>query len=73
MAYRRDVPKLMKQGSPAERKRLLRTWVQEITLAPDRLEVDITYRVPEPVMNIQGAHQGLISEPLRSSSLAPSC
>jgi site-specific DNA recombinase len=55
MAYRRDVPKLLKQGSPAERKRLLRAWVQEIKLAPDRLEVEITYRVPEPVMNIQGA------------------
>jgi len=39
------------QGEPGERKRLLRTWVQEMKLAPDRLEVEITYRIPEPIMN----------------------
>ena len=35
----------------AERKRVVRSRVQEMTLAPDSLEVEITYRLPEPVMN----------------------
>ena len=51
MAYRRKLETLFKHGSPADKKRLLRTWVEEIRLAPERLEVEITYRVPEPVMN----------------------
>lgn len=34
------------QGEPAERKRLLRNWVQEVKLKPESLEVDISYRLP---------------------------
>ena len=33
-----------------EKKQLVRTWVAEMKLAPDTREVEITYRVPEPVM-----------------------
>ena len=51
MAYRRKTKKLLKRGTPQERKQLVRTWVQEVKLAPDDLEVEITYRVPEPVMH----------------------
>jgi hypothetical protein len=51
MAYRRQVEKLFAVGSTAERKRLLAACVEKVILAPDRREVEITYRVPEPVMN----------------------
>ena len=50
MAYSRETAKLMETGQPAERKRLLRTWVQEVNLKPESLEVKISYRVPEAVM-----------------------
>ncbi len=51
LRYGRQTEKLFSQGEPAERKRLLRTWVREITLVPEELEVKINYRVPESVMN----------------------
>jgi hypothetical protein len=51
MTYRRDAEKVFQHGEPAERKRLLRNWVQEVRLKPDILEVSISYRIPEPVMN----------------------
>jgi hypothetical protein len=50
MAYRRQTEKLMQCGQPAERKRLLRAWVQEVKLEPENLEVKISYRLPEAVM-----------------------
>jgi len=51
MAYRRQTEKALAQGSPAEQKQILRTWVGEMKLAPERLEVEWTYRIPEPVMH----------------------
>ena len=51
LACRRQTEKVLAQGDAAERKRLVRTWVQEMKQAPGRLEVEITYRIPEPVMN----------------------
>jgi DNA invertase Pin-like site-specific DNA recombinase len=50
MTYRRQTEKLMQCGQPAERKRLLRAWVQEIKLEPENLQVKISYRLPEAVM-----------------------
>jgi hypothetical protein len=50
MAYRRQTEKVMASGHPAERKRLLRAWVQEVQLEPQTLEVKISYRLPEAVM-----------------------
>jgi hypothetical protein len=50
MAYRRQTEKVMASGHPAERKRLLRAWVQEVKLEPQTLEVKISYRLPEAVM-----------------------
>jgi hypothetical protein len=50
MAYSHETAKLMESGQPAERKRLLRTWVQEVRLNPESLEVNISYRLPEAVM-----------------------
>jgi hypothetical protein len=50
MAYRRQTEKVMESGQPAERKRLMRAWVQDVKLEPVSLEVKITYRLPEVVM-----------------------
>ena len=46
----RETEKVLKQGAPAERKRIVRRWVEGVTLNPESLEVDIRYRLPEPVM-----------------------
>ncbi len=46
MTYRKDLPKLLKHATSAEKKKLVRAWVEEIRLAPEQLEVAITYRVP---------------------------
>jgi hypothetical protein len=51
MKYRRDTEKVFQQGDPAERKRLLRNWVEGVRLKPESLEVSIRYRLPESVMN----------------------
>ena len=51
LRYRRETEKLFRKGDPAERKRLLRTWVKEITLNPEHLEVPLNYRLPEGVVN----------------------
>src|SRR5207245_11336168 len=51
MDYRRKTEKVFKQGDPAERKRLLRNFVQEVKLKPENLEVSISYCLPESVMN----------------------
>ena len=51
MAYREQVGRVFAHGKPVEKKQLLRNWVEEVKLAPERLEVAFTYRVPEPVMN----------------------
>ena len=36
---------------PTEQKQIIRTWMSEMKLAPERLEVEMTYRIPEPVMH----------------------
>ena len=51
MDYRRQVNKLLRQGGQAERKQLLRTLVGEVKLMPQDLEVSISYRLPETIMN----------------------
>ena len=51
LAYRRQTEKVLAQGSPTERKQVLRTWVADMKLAPERLEVAWTYQIPEPVMH----------------------
>ena len=61
MAYRRQTAKLMQRGLPAERKQLLRAWVQEIKLEPETLKVKISYRLPEGV--IKGLVAGAGFEP----------
>ncbi len=51
LRYRRQTEKGLAQGSPSERKQIIRTWVSEMKLAPEQLQVEITYRIPEPVMH----------------------
>ncbi len=51
-------------GSPAEKKQVVRAWVGEMKLAPERLAVEWTCRIPEPVMHsvVAGAGLGADSE-----------
>jgi hypothetical protein len=51
MNYRRQADKLLRQRRQAERKQLLRTLVGEVKLMPQDLEVSISYRLPEAIMN----------------------
>jgi hypothetical protein len=55
MAYRRDAAKVLAHGDTAERKQFLRLWVDEIKLAPETLEVEVHYKIPEPVVDSMGA------------------
>ena len=58
MAYRRQTEKVLAAGTLSERKQILRSWVAQIKLAPDTLEVEINYRIPEPVVDSMGAGEG---------------
>ncbi len=51
LTYRRQLEKTLAEGTPAEKKQVLRAWVGDIKLAPERLEVEWTYQIPEPVMH----------------------
>jgi len=53
--YCRNTRRLLSHGSPEERKALIRQWVGDMKLAPEALEVEITYRVPELFNNQLGA------------------
>ena len=55
MAYRVQADKIMMAGSYVEKKRLLSAWIDKIQLAPETLEVDIRYKIPEPVVDRVGA------------------
>ena len=50
MRLRKDLDTLLEHATLEEKKQLVRLWVSEMKLAPDTREVEITYRVPEPVM-----------------------
>ena len=58
MAYRDDFKRLMASGENAETKRFLMEWVSKIQLAPEALEADIRYKIPEPVVDSMGAGVG---------------
>jgi len=68
LACRRQTEKVLAQGDAAERKRLVRTWVQEMKQAPGRLEVEITYRIPEPVLTRAGGAGPQPTSPASASS-----
>lgn len=54
LAYRTQMDKVLSLGTNSEKKRLIRSCVDQITLAPDTLEVEIAYKVPEAI----GAYSG---------------
>jgi len=51
MAYRKDAEKLFANGTLEEKKKLLRIFIADIKLAPETLEIEMTYRIPEHFMN----------------------
>ena len=67
MAYRRESKKIFSTGTNAEKKQVLKSWVDHIKLTPETLEVEINYRVPEFVVNRLGA--GTLSVNLHQSYL----
>jgi hypothetical protein len=58
LQYSVQTEKLFRVGDLVERKRLLRIWVEEVKLMPHELEVRISYRLPEAVMNGVVAGEG---------------
>ena len=54
MAYQAQVQRTLSIGTCEEKKRILRSCVDKITMAPDILEVEINYKVPEAI----GAYSG---------------
>ena len=50
VGYRRETEKAMASRHPADQKRLIRTWVQEVKLEPQTLRVEISYSLAEAVM-----------------------
>ncbi len=50
MRLRGEVELLFEHGDLEDKKRLLRIWVQEMKLAPERREVELTCRVLGPIM-----------------------
>ena len=54
MAYQAQVQRSLSVGTYEEKKRILRSCVDKITMAPDLLEVEINYKLPEAI----GAYSG---------------
>lgn len=48
MHYRGEFEKVFANGTIQDKKKLLRIWIDEIKLAPEQLEIEISFRVPEP-------------------------
>jgi hypothetical protein len=51
MEYRRQLDSVLADGDPAERKRLVRMWVDGIEFDPAERAAKVRYRVPEVVVN----------------------
>ena len=54
MAYQAQIQRTLSIGTCEEKKRILRSCVDKITMAPDMLEVEINYKLPEAI----GAYSG---------------
>ena len=63
-SYRERVDKHLVHGTNRERKLIMRTLVDDIRLAPEELVVDVTYRLPEPMVNnmVAGTYDDVIHE-----------
>ena len=55
LAYRAKVERIMSKGTYAEKKNLMRSCVNKITMAPDILEVEINYKLPEAIGALSGS------------------
>jgi len=56
LEWRNDLPRVLDQAKPEQKKEYIQPWVDRITLFPDNRELEIHYRVPaemtnQPVMN----------------------
>ena len=67
MQFRRRLETVLASGSPAERKRFVRLWVEGMAFDPVRRAVEIRYRVPDAVMNSVVPGEGI--EPSRAIRL----
>ncbi|MCL5102963.1 MAG: hypothetical protein M1133_02450 [Armatimonadetes bacterium] len=55
LAYRSNADKIMDMGTNAEKRRLIRSCVDKITIAPDTLEVEIQFKVTEAIGACSGS------------------
>lgn len=55
LAYRTQVDKIMNVGTCEEKKRLIRSCVDKTKIAPDTLEVEISYKIPEAICALCGS------------------
>lgn len=46
--YVKRLEKTFSSGTNDDRKKLARDWVEKIEMAPDTLQVEVTYKLPEP-------------------------
>ena len=62
----KDMQRVLKSGQPENLKKLVRLCVHKIRMAPEKREVTITYRIPEPFVNnlVAGAGFAPIHEKL---------
>jgi len=63
MAYRSLSGKIIANGTCAEKKKLVRSCVDKITMTPDTLEVEIQFKVPEAIGAYTGSGSRPYSEP----------
>jgi len=61
LAYRKQTERVLANADSSERTLIIRSWVDHIKLAPGSLEVEISYRIPEPVVNSLGAGACFVS------------
>jgi site-specific DNA recombinase len=57
--YRNKLEKELKSSNNADRKKILRECVEKIKLVPENLEIEITYKLPKPVVDVDLAGDGL--------------
>jgi len=71
LAGRRQADKALAQSTPAQQKQIIRTWVSEMKLAPEHLEVEMTYQIPEPVVPsmVAGAGYHLLTRERNASGM----
>lgn len=55
MAYRSQFGKVLEAGTNAEKKRLMRSCVEQIKLHPDTLEIEISYKIPDAIGELSGS------------------